>query len=310
MREPAVWSLERLFADDVGPAVVWATPSVRAQTMTKLPHPHRDPLAPIPPATRTLVAIGGGALMDAAKILRAETRPDLRLVAVPSIWGSGAEASPVAVTQDGTRKVIRCGEQYLPDARAYWPELAASAPARLIRHACGDTWSHALEGFLSPLADDALRGEIARLIERLLELPIGTDARWFEASADACRLQARASVGLVHGIAHTLEGPLRAEQPDFGWGHAALCSTFLWPVMALNLRLSDGAAQRFAASGLDLERVLAAARALFDAEAYDRAAGLFAARWNEILRDPCSRTNGSLVRPGALDHFRRREFLS
>ncbi len=310
MREPAVWSLERLFAGDFGPAVVWATPSVRARTMTALPHPHHTPLSPLAPATRTLVAIGGGALMDAAKIFRAETRPGLQLVAVPSIWGSGAEASPVAVTQDGARKVIRCGEQYLPDARVGWPELAASAPARLIRHACGDTWSHALEAFLSPLADDALRAETAQLIERMLELPIGPDARWFEASADACRLQARASVGLVHGIAHTLEGPLRAEQPDFGWGHAALCSTFLWPVMALNLRLSEGAGQRFAAAGLDPDQVLAPARALFDEEAYDRAAPLFAARWTEILRDPCSRTNGALVRPGALDHFQRREFLS
>ena len=206
--------------------------------------------------------------------------------------------------------MIRCGEQYLPDARVLWPELSESAPARLLRHACGDTWSHALEAFLSPLAGEEARGEIATLLERLLTLPVGPDARWFEASADACRLQARSSVGLVHGIAHTLEGPLRAEQPDFGWGHAALCSTFLWPVMALNLRLSDGARQRFAAAGLDPHRVLAPTRALFDAESYDRAAPLLASHWNEILRDPCSRTNGTLVRPGALDHFQRRDFAS
>ena len=308
MREPEVWPLERLVAEDIGPAVVWATPSVRARTMTALSHPHRAPLTPVPPATRTLVVIGGGALMDAAKMFRAESRPGMKLVAVPSIWGSGAEVSPVAIAQDGARKVIRCGEQYLPDVRVHWPELAASAPARLIRHACGDTWSHALEAFLSPLAGDELRAETARLIERLLELPLGPDARWFEASADACRLQARSSVGLVHGIAHTLEGPLRAEQPDFGWGHAALCSTFLWPVMSLNLRLSDGAAHRFEAAGLDPDRALAPARALFEQEAYDRAAPLVAARWNEILRDPCTRTNGALVRPGALEHFQRGAF--
>ena len=30
MREPEVWPLERLVAEDIGPAVVWATPSVRA----------------------------------------------------------------------------------------------------------------------------------------------------------------------------------------------------------------------------------------------------------------------------------------
>ena len=141
-------------------------------------------------------------------------------------------------------------------------------------------------------------------------LPLAPDARWFEASADACRLQARSSVGLVHGIAHTLEGPLRAEQPGFGWGHAALCSTFLWPVMTLNFRLSDGAEQRFASSGLDAVRAIASAHALFDEDAYDRAAPLLAAHWNEILRDPCTRTNGALVRPGALGHFQRRDFAT
>ena len=114
----------------------------------------------------------------------------------------------------------------------------------------------------------------------------------------------------MHGIAHTLEGPLRATQPDFGWGHAALCSTFLWPVMALNFQLSGGAGQRFAAAGLDPDRALAPARALFDEDAYTRAAPLLAEHWNAILRDPCSRTNGALVRPGALEHFQRRDFAS
>jgi hypothetical protein len=310
MREPEVWPLERLLAEDLAPAVVWATPSVRARTAAIVRHPHHAALAPLPDGTRTLVAIGGGTLIDAAKVFRAESAAGLRLIAVPSMWGSGAEASPVAVLQDGTSKVIRCGEQYLPDVRVRWPELAESAPARRIRHACGDTWSHALEAFLSPLATEELQGEIAELLGRLLELPIGQDARWFEESVGACRLQAGSSVGLVHGIAHTLEGPLRAEQPDFAWGHAALCSTFLWPVMALNFQLSDRARQRFAAGRLDPDAALAPSRALFEQEAYDRAMPLLASHWNEVLRDPCTRTNGALVRPGALDHFQRRDFAA
>ena len=200
--------------------------------------------------------------------------------------------------------------RYLPDVRVRWPELADSVPEERLRQGCGDAWSHALEAILSPLAEEPLRRELSTLIRRMQELPLGRDARWFEVSVEACRLQAASSVGLTHGIAHILEGPLRAAQPEHGWGHAALCSTFLWPVMSLNLRLSNRTSERLSAEGLEVDRVLAAARALFDPDAYDRAAAMLADRWNEVLRDPCTRTNGTLVRPSALEHFVARTFAS
>jgi alcohol dehydrogenase class IV len=310
MREPEVWPLTRLLAENLGPAIVWATPSVRARTESVLPYSHGAPEMELPAPTRTLIAVGGGTLIDAAKVFRRECAPALRLIAVPSIWGSGAEASPVAIVQDGVRKRIRVGSEYIPDVRVEWPELADSAPERLVRNACGDAWSHAIEALLSPLADEDLRGEIATLISRMLGIPLGRDVRWFEASVAACRFQARSSVGLVHGIAHTLEGPLRAEQPEFPWGHAALCSTFLWPVMALNLRLSSRAQEWLSRAGLVPDQVLAVARALFDEESYAFALPLLESHWKEVLRDPCTRTNGALIRPAALDFFQRRAFAA
>lgn len=307
--EPLIWSVERLLAEDFSNAVVWSTPSVRERSESTLPYPHRVPLAPLDANTRTLIVIGGGTLMDAAKVFRSERAPTVSLVAIPSIWGSGAEASPVAVgTGEDGRKVIRMGPEYVPDVRVQWPELAGSIPPRLARHACGDAWSHALEGFLSPLATDELLSETASALSAMLDLPIGADPRWFEASAAACRLQSQSSVGLVHGIAHTLEGPLRAAQPDFGWGHAALCSTFLWPVLSLTLGLSERAQDRLASAGIDSGRVSEVARELFEEEAYDRALPLLTAHWQSVLRDPCTRTNGTLVRPSQLEHFQRRAF--
>src|SRR5262249_50055092 len=128
MREPEVWTLERLLAEDLGPAVIWATPSVAGRVAAALPHPLLEPLAGLPTTTRTLIAVGGGTLIDAAKVFRVETAPGLRLIAIPSVWGSGAEASPVAVAQDGLRKRIRVGTQYVPDVRVLWPELGDSLP--------------------------------------------------------------------------------------------------------------------------------------------------------------------------------------
>jgi alcohol dehydrogenase class IV len=310
-REQRVWSLEQMLAEDLPAAVVWATPSVRARSESKVPYTHQAPLSGLEAGTRTLVVVGGGTLMDAAKVFRHEHAPSVSLVAIPSIWGSGAEASPVALeTGADGRKVIRLGPEYVPDVRVKWPELADSVPPRLARHACGDAWSHALEGLLSPLAGEELRAGIGKVLSTMRDLPIGTDPRWFEASAEACRLQAQSSVGLVHGIAHTLEGPLRAAQPDFGWGHAALCSTFLWPVFSLSRSTSERARERLASVGIEADRVSDVARGLFEEEAYDRALPLLTAHWKDVLRDPCTRTNGTLVRPSQLEHFQSRAFLA
>lgn len=259
----------------------------------------------LPPAgLGTLLVVGGGSRMDRAKRWRAEQSPQTRLIVIPSLWGSGAEVSPiVAITEDGG-KHIQMGPQFLPDYRAVWPELAASLPPLTARYACGDTWSHALEGFLSPLATDAVREELAAVIRELTALPIGTDPRWFELSARACAGQAKASVGLVHGIAHTLEGRLAAAG-HVGWGHARLCSTYLYPVMAYNLSCNQKWPEMAAKHHLDIAAVDAALRQLFDPAAYREILPVLEATWPQVIRDVSSRTNSALVRLAALDFFRK-----
>lgn len=310
MAEPEAWTLDRLLSEDLGVTAVWATPSVRARTEARLRFPHPTPLTELEPDTRTLIVVGGGTLIDLAKVWRHEHAPSVRLIAIPSLWGSGAEASPVAVTREGERKIIRLDAAYVPDVRVSWPELAESVPPLQARRACGDAWSHALEGFLSPLATAELREKLASLLSSMLEIPTGRDARWFDASATACRLQAQSSVGLVHGIAHTLEGPLATAQAEFGWGHAALCSTFLWPVLSFDAALSSRTEELFREYRLDFGRFLDAARTLFEEESYERALPLLESHWKAILRDPCTRTNSVLVRPGHLDHFQLRTFAT
>lgn len=309
MTKPAVWSLGQLTAQDLGRVVVWATPSARARAQAELPWPQRDPAANLPTDADTLVVVGGGTLIDSAKAQRRDFAPQLRLVAVPSIWGSGAEASPIVVINHDDRKEIRKGDDFLPDARVVWPELAADIPASLARYGCGDTWAHAIEGFLSPLANETLRQQLAGLIDELLALPLGADARWFDASARACAGQARSSVGLVHGIAHVLEPALRASYPAYGWGHARLCTVFLWPVLALAQTSSSKARSLTERSQINLEAVTARARALFEQPDYDAAVPTLEALWGRILRDPSTRTNCVLVRGEHLAFFTQRAFL-
>lgn len=292
LRTPEVWSLDRVRALDPAETIVWVTPSVRERVAATLPFRIATP----DETAKNLVVVGGGTLLDEAKLLAAER--GVTLIAIPSIWGSGAEASPVVVLQRGAVKDIRMDEVYVPHARVVWPELASEISEQRAREACGDAWAHALEGFLSPLANEPLRDEGIALMREMLAIGIGRDPRWFDLSARACALQARSSVGLIHGIAHVLEGPLRARYGD-AWGHARLCATFFKPVLALDRRSEK---VETLVQTIDLQP---AADALFDEASYREALELLPEHWATILRDRCTRTNALLVRAGDLAHFER-----
>jgi len=281
---------------------IWVQPAVQQRVEQTLEFHVREPTK-ISGETRRVVAIGGGTLLDIAKAWWADQSPDTHLIVVPSLWGSGAEVSPIVVANVEGRKDIRIDDRFLPDHVVYWPELADDIPDSLARAACGDSWSHALEGFLSPLADGALRREIAKLLSRMQSASLGNSPEWFKLSAEACAAQARSSVGLIHGIAHTLEGPLCTRFPDQGWGHAKLCSSFLAPVMAFNGQ-ADGKSNRLLAEyGIDVEGILKVVRELHDARAYRAALPLLIENWRMILRDQCTRTNVRLVRSADIEFF-------
>lgn len=308
MSEQRMLAFDEVCSLDAQNTALWVTPSVRAKAQTMLAFPILPTLEPLPPHVARLVVIGGGTLIDEAKVWRSESAPGLELIAVPSIWGSGAEASPIAVRNRGGKKDIRISPALRPDARAVWPELAATLPPALMRAACGDTWSHALEGFLSPLATYVLRAELAHVISRMMTTPVKDAAAWFDISAAACAAQAQSSVGLVHGIAHILEGILRASQPEANWGHAKLCSVFLWPVMRFNEHSSPKWRTLLTAHGLAPDAVIECVRAFFDHEAYAQALSALRENWMNILRDPCSRTNSTVVRPASLEYFTAESF--
>jgi alcohol dehydrogenase class IV len=231
-------------------------------------------------------------LIDSAKIkVRDSSRP-VRLVAVPTIWGSGADASPIAVWRDGATRHIEIDDELVPDAAVFVDEFAYTVPVERARDACGDVWAHAIEGFASPLANDELRTELAELINRLLATPTTPDPRWFELSARACAGQAQSGVGLVHGLAHTIEDALVGE---CNLGHARLCRLMLAPVLDINRRATKWTAL-FERYGIELDRIQAVADDLFDRESYAKLLPLLEARWPATLRDPCTRTNAVLVR--------------
>jgi alcohol dehydrogenase class IV len=279
---PELWPLARVASLPREETMMWVTPS--ALPLVRATLPFAVGAAP----SRNLVVVGGGTMLDEAKRLVHDEAPGARLIAIPSVWGSGAEASPVVVLNRDGKKEIRMGEEYLPHARAVWPELASTLTEERAREACGDAWAHAAEGYLSPLATEELRAAIAELMGEMIAVGIGNDPRWFDLSARAAAAQARSSVGLVHGVAHTLE-PLLG-----GWGHARLCSTYLAPVLRFDLRSEKVKLP----AGVEEE-----AAKLFDAGKYRQTLPALEAAWRDVLRDRCTRTNATLVRPADLQFF-------
>jgi alcohol dehydrogenase class IV len=273
--------------------VVWCTPSV-VERVRKLVPWQVQTTPPKLDRAEWLLVVGGGKLIDQAKLLRAE-HPHLKLAAIPTLWGSGAEASPIAVWSESGEKKFLMNACLLPDVVCHVPEFAESLPDSLVHWACGDAWAHALEGFLSPLASDGTRADLAEVIRGMMELGIRNDPRWFQSSALACAGQAQSSVGLIHGIAHVAESPSSL-------GHARLCATLLLPVMRFNQTKSPKWAL-LADHGLSADRILEIVSTLFCQEDYAQALAAISGRWNAVLRNPCTRTNSALVRPDDKTYF-------
>ena len=124
MAEPEVWSLDRLLASDLGRSVVWTHESLKERVCARFSQPvlGRDSTPPL--GLDSLVVVGGGELIDRAKAWRVENSPSTRLFAIPSLWASGAEASPIVVLNTEQGKSFRKGPEYRPDVRVIWEDLA------------------------------------------------------------------------------------------------------------------------------------------------------------------------------------------
>jgi alcohol dehydrogenase class IV len=300
---PPVLSAAQLAASTTPGTALWAVDSVRNAVARAIPCRVLGDANDIASNVETLIAAGGGTLLDEAKFLRKTLYPGVRLIAIPTIWGSGAENSPVVVLNRGAGKEIHFDPSFLPDAVVYWPELLCSMPSWRARYACGDAWAHVIEAFLSPLASTATRRSAAALIGEMLELPLSLDSGWFRASARACALQAVSSVGLIHGIAHSIESALSAEYSPDTWGHSRLCSTFLLPVLSLNMDISTKPRDLCGEYSVDLDAVLRTARCLFEPHSYLQAVPKMIELWPRVLYDRCTRTNCGLVRANHLEFF-------
>ncbi|MFF2632210.1 bifunctional acetaldehyde-CoA/alcohol dehydrogenase [Microbacterium sp. NPDC058021] len=177
----------------------------------------------------TIIALGGGSPMDAAKVMwllyenpdvhfsdmrekffdvrkRAFRFPELgekaRLVCVPTTSGTGSEMTPFAViTDDETGMKYPLADYALtPSVAIVDPLLTTALPAFLVADAGFDALTHATEAYVSVYANDFTDGLALHAIKLIFE-NIERSAKAGPGSSDAADIQAREKMHNAASIA-------------------------------------------------------------------------------------------------------------
>lgn len=195
----------------------------------------------------TIIALGGGSPMDAAKIMwvlyehpeirfedlamrfmdirkRVFPFPPLRnkamMVAIPTSAGTGSEVTPFAVITDEKTgvKYPLADYELTPDMAIVDAELMMNMPKGLTAASGIDALTHALEAIVSVLATEMTNGQALEAIRLVFKyLPIAfkdgtTDIKAREKMAHASTMAgmafANAFLGVCHSMAHKLGGAM------------------------------------------------------------------------------------------------------
>lgn len=167
----------------------------------------------------TVVALGGGSSIDAAKstvlIARKQMNREIPLIAIPTTSGTGSEVTSFAVITDKEAgvKYPLVSDSLLPERAILAEELVESVPAQITSDTGFDVLTHALEAYISTAANDFSDAMAEKALELAFEyLPRayknGSDKVAREKMHTASCLAGMAfnavSLGVNHGIAHAL----------------------------------------------------------------------------------------------------------
>ncbi|MFG1396456.1 iron-containing alcohol dehydrogenase [Xanthobacter sp. VTT E-85237] len=164
-------------------------------------------------AVAVLAARGGS--MRALKAPHQEDAPGLPIVAIPTTAGTGSEATRFTIITDdeNDEKMLCAGMAYMPVLAIVDYELTMTAPRRLTADTGIDALTHAIEAYVSRLANpfsDSMAIAAMRAIwpnlRRVYETPDDRPAReaMMIGSLQAGIAFSNSSVALVHGMSRPI----------------------------------------------------------------------------------------------------------
>ena len=189
----------------------------------------------------TIIALGGGSPMDAAKVMwlfyeqpevdfrdlvqkfmdirkRAFKFPQLgrkaKFIGIPTTSGTGSEVTPFAVITDGDIKYPLADYSLTPTIAIVDPALVMSVPAHVAADTGLDVLTHATEAYVSVLANDFTDGLALQAIKLVFENleksvkekdPVARE-KMHNASTMAGMAFANSFLGITHSMAHKIGG--------------------------------------------------------------------------------------------------------
>jgi len=178
-----------------------------------------------------VLAVGGGSVIDAAKVIALATTNDkplrelagyfsarhrpVPIYAVPTTAGTGSEVTVAAVIADpeAGRKLVVADTRIVPKLAALDPTLMTGLPPAITAATGMDALTHAVEAFIgtwaTPETDRLALAAVGMVFRNLPRAcAVGTDLEARErmalASTYAGMAFTRANVGNVHALAHQL----------------------------------------------------------------------------------------------------------
>ena len=214
----------------------------------------------------TIIALGGGSSMDAAKGMwlfyehpeinfddlkqkfmdirkRAFKYPQLgkmsKLICIPTTSGTGSEVTPFAVISDkaNNKKYPLADYSLTPTIAIVDPELTTNLPARATAMTGMDALTHAVEAYVSVLANDFTDGLCLQAIKMIFEyLPRAVkdgknDLEAREKMHNAATISGMAFANAFLGMGHSLAHKIGAE---FHTVHGSTCAIVLPHVIRYN----------------------------------------------------------------------------
>lgn len=202
----------------------------------------------------SFIAVGGGSSIDLAKAVNVlftnggtigeyggvgkVKNPLLPLVAIPTTAGTSSEITNVSALLD-TQSVVKyviIDNKLTPDYVIADPELTLSMPLSVTAGTGMDAITHALESYISNMANPLSEYHSLKAFQILCEnfpkvVEDGSNIDAREQMMLGCIIAgygfSNANLGLVHGIAHTLSA-------HFGMAHGLANAAVLPHVMAFN----------------------------------------------------------------------------
>ncbi|MFA7676115.1 MAG: iron-containing alcohol dehydrogenase [Candidatus Shapirobacteria bacterium] len=183
-----------------------------------------------------IVAVGGGSVIDLAKLVKKEF--SLQMIAIPTTIGSGAEVSQHCILfEDGIKRSFS-DYNFIPETVILNPIFLASLSDEQIVYQSIDSLAHALESLVSrlsnPLSDYFALSAIENIYSGLNDLSEkGAQNNILEkiqiASVFSGLAQGNVATGLVHSFAHYFGAKNKIS-------HARAVAIFLIDVLKFNLQ--------------------------------------------------------------------------